>query len=103
MDEHDDKGKSFNCEKCSKVFQNRSSLRKHSLRHLKTKNKCTICEKILKSSDGLRGHIKRYHGKPQPKLQQLIKCSVCEQVFDTKNKRAKHEFELHNHGSHICV
>ena len=128
-EKHEDVGKSFNCEKCSKVFTDRRKFEIHTIRHeLKFKCKycseilpskfklkihfnkhhrriedsliCTICGKILKTTGGMKQHMKTFHEKNK-KYEE--KCRFCELMFDTYNKRVGHEFEAHNHNSYVCV
>ena len=126
---HDDEGKSFICKKCSKVFQRRRQFEIHSMKHerqfeceicnksfldryklkahLKKHNRraedsliCPDCGKILKTNEGMKKHMQVFHGEDE---KYEVKCRYCELMFDTYNKKVRHEFLVHNHNSHICV
>ena len=79
-------------------FTLKSHLKKH---HWRTEDSliCTICGKILKTTQGMKKHVERYHEKHDKHL----KCRYCELMFDTYSKKVGHEFEVHNYNSHICV
>jgi len=56
-------GKEFICQKCGKVFSDRSNCRRH-VRAMHTHEKpeaCAICGNVLKNKNSLMCHIRQYH------------------------------------------
>lgn len=54
--------KNFICEACGKSFANRKHLRRHKLTHGERIHQCKCCDKVFKTTDTRRGHMKKVHG-----------------------------------------
>ena len=56
-------GKEFVCQKCGKIFGDRSNCRRHirAMHTHETPEACAICGNVLKNKNSLMCHIRQYH------------------------------------------
>ncbi|XP_017060892.1 zinc finger protein weckle-like isoform X1 [Drosophila ficusphila] len=91
------KRRHMNCEKCGKVYKNRTSYEKHLERKCQNAKTyiCDTCGKQLKTTTALKEHY-LVHTDNRP-----FKCSVCTASF--KNQaRLKAHHQIHEEPSFVC-
>ncbi|KAL3266467.1 hypothetical protein HHI36_010638 [Cryptolaemus montrouzieri] len=109
----------FNCEECHSAFKTKALLKKHKKNHdehlvRKRCVRCPICDKVMKTSKQLYGHMKLHCQEDEPfkcevcgknyktlfylqshqKMHEGIKpykCSVCEKAFVASSQLRRHE------------
>ncbi|XP_059470368.1 zinc finger protein 569-like [Neocloeon triangulifer] len=76
------------CNVCGKEILDRRKLREHELRHHKELNPCTLCERIFKTSSGLKNHMATHTGEYK------YICDICKKGFCSRNIFREH---VNNH------
>ena len=88
-------GKIFQCSKCTKSYNSRSSLTNHKKIHSGLQYQCTVsdCDKTFKSESGFKNHVKYFHSKGLK-----YKCTIgsCKSKFRTPNYLRAHVIKVHN-------
>ena len=93
------KGKTFDCDKCDKKCNSRSSLQYHtqSVHEDGTKYKCDVCEhSTFVNKSSLTQHIKSVH------LKEKFDCKLCEYKAGTKGTLYRHFDSVHKTNIIIC-
>nr|XP_039263660.1 zinc finger protein 501-like [Styela clava] len=80
-------GNPLQCKKCGELFFNSQLLRKHHVKHSRSKSKhvCSICKRSFTFSGNLRRHEK-IHQNIRP-----FKCSICGSKFTQKSHLISHQ------------
>ncbi|GCB62764.1 hypothetical protein scyTo_0009578 [Scyliorhinus torazame] len=94
----------FRCVHCGIMSNDPNALKSHIQgAHCESFHKCTICPMAFKSSQCASSHYSSQHPLVkhwQPEL--ILKCSMCETVFDQRALLHKH-FEQHKNKLRVCV
>ncbi len=85
------------CPKCKKYFSEKGALRKHMLRHDKSKEKCTECNAEVLY---MERHMKNVHRNAN----KHFTCSKCQHEFTTDSSLKRHVKHFHsdNRPSFVC-
>lgn len=93
----------FNCLLCGLNFNTRQALNAHSLKHknmskIKIPVSCVYCQKVLKSEQGLKTHIKRSHPLVAVQKDEGYKfiCDYCTRKFKTQHGLLTHTKLIHD-------
>lgn len=82
---HDERSKTFQCEKCPARFYNSTNLRRHMVTHKQSLFECSECHKGFKKKLAMVEHMKKVHGIDQKGIIQpkevIFKCNKCDQSF----------------------
>ena len=80
----------FECDSCQKIFNRKSDLKSHSIKHSNNKPfLCTSCPKRFKNNDGLVRHIKLHKGILN------YECSDCEKKYVSSSALVNHRNKIH--------
>ena len=80
----------FKCEHCDKIFDRKSGLKIHGIKHSQEKNfLCTLCPKRFKNRDSLRLHKKRHNGDED------FECEYCNRRYVASSLLKTHIREKH--------
>lgn len=80
----------FNCSICGKLYKNRESLNRHTVRHKsKPRLMCSFCPRSFYFARDLNFHLKQ-HLEPTPEY----KCGICSKNYSSPSALKKH-MELH--------
>ncbi len=60
--------------------------------------KCENCDKVYKTKDFLRGHIKLKHSAIKS-----LQCAKCDKHFENKNSLKRHLYNVHPSKLHSCT
>lgn len=91
--------KYFACTRCRKVYRNKSSLRKHMVKHTgEQKFRCEICDRGFQFKSVLQVHMKVHSRSSQ------FKCGKCKRGFVSEAALQNHEKKDHTDPvvCHIC-
>lgn len=91
--------KYFACTRCRKVYRNKSSLRKHMVKHTgEHKFRCEICDRGFQFKSVLQVHMKVHSRSSQ------FKCSKCKRSFISEVALQNHEKKDHTDPviCHVC-
>ena len=93
------KKEQFDCDLCSKVFNNYSNLIAHvNTVHEKIKKfKCELCNKHFDSSQKVKRHVVSVHEK----IRAFI-CKACNRTFSDNGNLLQHERTVHNKSKVKC-
>lgn len=103
IDEHENEHSIYECADCSKQFQFKEDIIKHSKIHLKDRNfTCTICLKRLVNNSTLQNHIRVIHRKKEKYI-----CNKCNYFAYSKttlkeHNKMKHEKSFKKYACVIC-
>ena len=80
----------FKCEHCDKIFDRKSGLKIHGIKHSQDKNfLCVLCPKRFKNRDSLRLHKKRHNGVED------FKCEYCDRRYVASSLLKTHIRDKH--------
>ena len=80
----------FKCERCDKIFDRKSGLKIHGIKHSQDKNfSCAVCPKRFKNRDSLRLHKKRHDGVED------FKCEYCDRRYVASSLLKTHIRDKH--------
>ena len=78
------KRKSFNCEKCEKIFSNEKDLTIHLREHMKEVHVCQICEKSFLTDE-------LFHSHKEEHCIVVDDCKTCGENFNNPDQLVKHK------------
>ncbi|XP_029434311.1 PR domain zinc finger protein 15 isoform X2 [Rhinatrema bivittatum] len=81
----------YQCNICSKVFQNSSNLSRHVRSHGDKLFKCEECGKLFSRKESLKQHVSYKHSRNEVDHDYVYRCTVCEKAF-----RIESSLEFHN-------
>ena len=74
----------YQCDVCAKIYQNKTSLKKHQLYHVEDNVSCNICSKSFKNKKFLKIHSV-VHGEKE------YKCEHCQKIFYQRQHLSRHK------------
>ncbi|XP_034971097.1 PR domain zinc finger protein 15 isoform X3 [Zootoca vivipara] len=81
----------YQCNICSKMFQNSSNLSRHIRSHGDKLFKCEECAKLFSRKESLKQHVSYKHSRNEVDNEYRYKCATCEKAF-----RIESALEFHN-------
>ncbi|XP_074955575.1 PR domain zinc finger protein 15 isoform X9 [Phalacrocorax aristotelis] len=81
----------YQCNICSKIFQNSSNLSRHIRSHGDKLFKCEECAKLFSRKESLKQHVSYKHSRNEVDSEYRYKCTTCEKAF-----RIESALEFHN-------
>ncbi|XP_043927885.1 PR domain zinc finger protein 15 [Protopterus annectens] len=81
----------YQCNLCSKVFQNSSNRTRHVRSHGDKLFKCEECAKLFSRKESLKQHVSYKHSRNEFDNEYMYKCATCEKYF-----RIESALEFHN-------
>ncbi|XP_049730879.1 PR domain zinc finger protein 15 isoform X3 [Loxodonta africana] len=81
----------YQCNTCSKVFQNSSNLSRHVRSHGDKLFKCEECAKLFSRKESLKQHVSYKHSRNEVDSEYRYRCGTCEKAF-----RIESALEFHN-------
>ncbi|XP_030059675.1 PR domain zinc finger protein 15 isoform X1 [Microcaecilia unicolor] len=81
----------YQCNICSKIFQNSSNLSRHIRSHGDKLFKCEECGKLFSRKESLKQHVSYKHSRNEIDSDYIYRCAVCEKAF-----RIESSLEYHN-------
>ncbi|XP_064328341.1 PR domain zinc finger protein 15 isoform X7 [Phalacrocorax carbo] len=81
----------YQCNICSKIFQNSSNLSRHIRSHGDKLFKCEECAKLFSRKESLKQHVSYKHSRNEVDNEYRYKCTTCEKAF-----RIESALEFHN-------
>lgn len=89
--------KLYRCSECPKSFRMQCLLDHHTATHSNVRAfVCELCGIRLKTKIGVKSHIASVHeNKKQKKYRRSIRCTLCEDIFNTLTNAKLHFFNTH--------
>uniref|UniRef100_A0A8C9IUL8 PR domain zinc finger protein 15 n=1 Tax=Piliocolobus tephrosceles TaxID=591936 RepID=A0A8C9IUL8_9PRIM len=81
----------YQCNICSKIFQNSSNLSRHVRSHGDKLFKCEECAKLFSRKESLKQHVSYKHSRNEVDGEYRYRCGTCEKTF-----RIESALEFHN-------
>ncbi|XP_048349686.1 PR domain zinc finger protein 15 isoform X5 [Sphaerodactylus townsendi] len=81
----------YQCNICSKMFQNSSNLSRHIRSHGDKLFKCEECAKLFSRKESLKQHVSYKHSRNEVDSEYRYRCATCEKAF-----RIESALEFHN-------
>ncbi|XP_074156577.1 PR domain zinc finger protein 15 isoform X1 [Sminthopsis crassicaudata] len=81
----------YQCNICSKIFQNSSNLSRHIRSHGDKLFKCEECAKLFSRKESLKQHVSYKHSRNEIDSEYRYRCGTCEKSF-----RIESALEFHN-------
>ncbi|XP_054829740.1 PR domain zinc finger protein 15 [Eublepharis macularius] len=81
----------YQCNICSKMFQNSSNLSRHIRSHGDKLFKCEECAKLFSRKESLKQHVSYKHSRNEVDSEYRYRCTTCEKAF-----RIESALEFHN-------
>ncbi|XP_077198880.1 PR domain zinc finger protein 15 isoform X2 [Paroedura picta] len=81
----------YQCNICSKMFQNSSNLSRHIRSHGDKLFKCEECAKLFSRKESLKQHVSYKHSRNEVDNEYRYRCATCEKAF-----RIESALEFHN-------
>ncbi|XP_044297460.1 PR domain zinc finger protein 15 isoform X2 [Varanus komodoensis] len=81
----------YQCNICSKMFQNSSNLSRHIRSHGDKLFKCEECAKLFSRKESLKQHVSYKHSRNEVDNEYRFRCTTCEKAF-----RIESALEFHN-------
>ncbi|XP_066475777.1 PR domain zinc finger protein 15 isoform X2 [Tiliqua scincoides] len=81
----------YQCNICSKMFQNSSNLSRHIRSHGDKLFKCEECAKLFSRKESLKQHVSYKHSRNEVDNEYRFRCATCEKAF-----RIESALEFHN-------
>ncbi|XP_062831197.1 PR domain zinc finger protein 15 isoform X1 [Anolis carolinensis] len=81
----------YQCNICSKMFQNSSNLSRHIRSHGDKLFKCEECAKLFSRKESLKQHVSYKHSRNEVDNEYRYRCPTCEKAF-----RIESALEFHN-------
>ncbi|XP_023594864.1 LOW QUALITY PROTEIN: PR domain zinc finger protein 15 [Trichechus manatus latirostris] len=81
----------YQCNICSKIFQNSSNLSRHVRSHGDKLFKCEECAKLFSRKESLKQHVSYKHSRNEVDSEYRYRCGTCEKAF-----RIESALEFHN-------
>ncbi|XP_068930971.1 PR domain zinc finger protein 15 isoform X2 [Petaurus breviceps papuanus] len=81
----------YQCNICSKIFQNSSNLSRHIRSHGDKLFKCEECAKLFSRKESLKQHVSYKHSRNEIDSEYRYRCTTCEKSF-----RIESALEFHN-------
>ncbi|XP_056653035.1 PR domain zinc finger protein 15 isoform X2 [Monodelphis domestica] len=81
----------YQCNICSKIFQNSSNLSRHVRSHGDKLFKCEECAKLFSRKESLKQHVSYKHSRNEIDSEYRYRCGTCEKSF-----RIESALEFHN-------
>lgn len=81
----------YQCNICSKMFQNSSNLSRHIRSHGDKLFKCEECAKLFSRKESLKQHVSYKHSRNEVDNEYKFRCATCEKAF-----RIESALEFHN-------
>ena len=82
------------CDICKEIFISRSTLHEHKLEHHSKKIKCSDCNFEVDNEKDLKKHQESHE---EVKIEQVYRCTPCEQIFKEESIFREHMREAHAH------
>ncbi|CAL8148698.1 unnamed protein product [Orchesella dallaii] len=90
---HNANRQKYNCAQCSKLFLNEANLKRHTLRQHTSQREqkfmCIFCEEGEGKGFGRLSEFE-YHMRSAHTREKIYSCSICEEEFDSFEKRKHH-------------